>query len=151
MALVNGYAVNHSKDLSAAEWLLATDASSQHLIDFGPAAFPAYARLRCVPDPVRPGMDESDALVPADHRPDIDVARTAIRALVRYSSSVGDCCICLWEGYGGMFVDPELERGPLVTLPHRRFVLFTATIDELETGMTCSTPRSTRPRVSSGR
>lgn len=124
--------MEHSEDLSAAAWLSESDASPERLIAFGLATFPAYARLRYLPDPVRPGMTEADALVPDGHPTDIDAARTALRALARYSSSTDSCYVCLWEGYGGMLRVPGLTRGPLVTLPTRRYVLFTATLDELE-------------------
>lgn len=123
--------LRHSADLSAAAWLSETDASPERLITFGPASFPAYARLRYLPDPDRPGMTEAEAQVPSDHATDIDVARTGLRALVKYSFSTDSCYVCVWEGCG-MFRDPELTRGPLVVLPHRRYVLFTGTINDLE-------------------
>lgn len=125
--------MEHSEDLSAAAWFSESDASPERPITFGPATFPAYAGLRYLPDPVRPGMTEAEAVV-ADGRPtDLDAARSALRALARYSASTDSCYVCLWEGYGGMLRAPELTRGPLVTLPTRRYVLFTATLDDLET------------------
>jgi hypothetical protein len=127
-----GDALEHSEDVSAADWLSESAASPERLVRFGPATFPAYARLRYLPDPVRAGMTEADALVPFDHPADVVAARAALTALARYSRSTDSCYICLWEGYGGMLRVPELVRGPLVTLPHRRYVLFTATLDELE-------------------
>lgn len=122
--------LSRSEDLSAASWLSETDTGPARLITFGPATFPAYARLRYLPDPVRPGMSEADAQVSADHATDIDVARIALSALARYSSSTNSCYVCVWEG-DARFRDPELTRGPLVTLPHRRYVLFTGTLDDL--------------------
>lgn len=124
--------MQRSEDLSAAAWLSESDADSWRLITFGPATFQAYARLRYLPDPVRPGMNEADAQVPGGHPTDIDQARTALRALARYSSSTDSCYVCLWDGYSGAFSDPGLIRGPLVTLPHRQYVLFTGTLNELE-------------------
>lgn len=125
-------ALEHSENLSAAAWLSESDASPWRLVTFGHAAFPAYARLRYLPDPVRPGMTEAEALVPADHLTDIAAARLALRALARYSASTDRCYVCLWEGYSGMLRVPGLTRGPLVTLPGRRYVLFTATLNDLE-------------------
>ncbi len=124
--------MQRSGDLSAAAWLSESDPDPWRLITFGPATFQAYARLRYLPDPVRPGMNEADVQVPAGHPTDIDQARTALTALARYSSSTDSCYVCLWDGYSGAFSDPGLTRGPLVALPHRQYVLFTGTLDELE-------------------
>lgn len=117
-------------DLSAAAWLSTSDASPERLISFGPAVFPAYARLRYVPDPIRPGMAEADAQRLIDQATDVEVARVALEALARYSSSTDHCYVCVWDGYG-LFRDHEIARHPLVTLPHRRYVLFTAVLDDL--------------------
>jgi hypothetical protein len=123
--------LRHCDDLSAANWLSKTDVSPERLITFGPAKFPAYARLRYLPDPVRPGMAEADVQLPVGHAPDIDVARTALRALARYSSSTDSCYVCVWYGYG-LFRDPDLIRRPMVTIPHRKYVLFTGTVSDLD-------------------
>lgn len=117
-------------DLSAAAWLSATDADPTRLITFGPPAFPAYARLRYLPDPLRPNMRESDAQLSSRQATEVEMARTVLRALADYSSSTGDCFVCVWEG-GATFRDRGLTRGPMVTLPHRRYVLFTGTLDDL--------------------
>lgn len=119
-------------DLTAAAWLVNSTATPQRLLTFGPATYPAYARLRYLPDPARPKMRESDAMVPAEHRPDIDVARSAIAALIKFSTSTTACFVCLWEGYGGQLRDSELLNGPMVTLPDRRYVLFTAQVADLD-------------------
>jgi hypothetical protein len=37
------------------------------LVNFGPPDFPAYARLRFIPDPTKPGQEEADASVADDH------------------------------------------------------------------------------------
>ncbi len=49
-------------DLSAADWIAHSDLRWSQLVGFGPASFEAYARLRFLPDPVRPGQSENDAL-----------------------------------------------------------------------------------------
>lgn len=117
-------------ELAAAAWLDATEVGPTRLITFGPASFPAYARLRYLPDPVRPDMRESDVRLP--HRPptEIDLARTALEALAAHSSSTRDCYVCVWEG-GATLRNPALTRGPMVDLRHRRYVLFTGTLDDL--------------------
>jgi len=123
--------LQHSEDLSAAAWLSQTDASPEHLITFGPSTFPAYARLRYLPDPDRPGMAEADAQVPPGHVTDINAARTALKSLAKYSASIDTCYLCVWEGLG-TFRDPDLTRGPLVILPHRRYILFRGSLNDLD-------------------
>ena len=49
-------------DLSAADWITRSDLRWAQLVGFGPAGFDAYARLRFLPDPARPGQSENDVL-----------------------------------------------------------------------------------------
>ncbi len=100
------------------------------VVTFGPASFSAYARLRYLPDPVRPGMRESEVRLPARWTTEIDMARAALEALAGYSSSTRDCHVCVWEG-GAAFRSAALTRGAMVDLGHRRYVLFTGTLDDL--------------------
>ncbi|SHK78795.1 hypothetical protein [Actinacidiphila paucisporea] len=116
------------QDLSAADWLSATDARPMRLITFGPAGFPAYARLRFIPDPAGPGLSEADAELPDDHPSDIEQARTVLLAL---GESAEPCFFCVWEGYGGSFFGPESLRGPLVELPHRRYALYAGALGDI--------------------
>lgn len=118
-------------DLSAAVWLSESDADPWRLVTFGPSTFLAYARLRYLPDPVRAGMDEADAQTPPGHATDINAARTAVKALRKHSGSVDACYVCVWEGLA-TFRDPGLSRGPLVVLPHRRYILFSGALDDLD-------------------
>jgi hypothetical protein len=48
-------------DASAADWFIQARTPCEQLINFGPPDFPAYARLRFIPDPTKPGQDEADA------------------------------------------------------------------------------------------
>jgi hypothetical protein len=36
---------------------------------FGPPDFPAYARLRFIPDSTKPGQEQADAIGPAQRKP----------------------------------------------------------------------------------
>ncbi len=119
-----------SDELSAAAWLYATGAGPTRLITFGPDSFPAYARLRYLPDPVRPGMRESDVRLSPGRPHEIDLARTAVEALADVSSSTRDCYVCVWEG-GPALRDRVLTGGNLVDLGHRRYVLFTGSLGDL--------------------
>lgn len=120
------------RDLSAADWLMRSTADPTRLVTFGPAVFTAYARLRYIPDPDGPGLAEADVLLPEDHRSDVEQARTVLRALAGHTGTAGSCFFCVWEGYVGSFLDPQLVRGPLVTLPYRQYVLFSGDLGEME-------------------
>jgi len=117
-------------ELSAAAWLSATDVGPTRLSTFGPASFPAYARLRYLPDPVRPDMRESDVRLPSRRTTEIDMARAALEALADYSSSTRDCYVGVWEG-GATFRNPALTGGNMVGLRYRRYVVLTGTLDDL--------------------
>ncbi len=123
-------ALRPADELSAAAWLHATEAGPTQLITFGPNSFPAYARLRYLPDPVRPGMRESDVRLPPRRPAEIDLARTALEALAGYSSSTRDCFVCVWEG-GATLRDHAPAAGNLVDLGHRRYGLLTGTLSDL--------------------
>lgn len=121
--------MHRMEELSAADWLAGADTDPMRMITFGPAGFAAYGRLRFIPDPDNPGMSEADAVLPEGHRSDIEQARTVLLALGRPAEP---CYFCVWEGYCGSFLDPELARGPLVVLPHRKYVLFSGALQEIE-------------------
>ena len=53
-------------DVSAADWLVGQDLPWYQLAVSGPIGFPAYARLRFIPDPTYEGQGENDASSPAD-------------------------------------------------------------------------------------
>ena len=108
---------------SAADWLVGSGTPFEQLITFGPSGFEAYARLRFIADPDRPGQQEADADVPYDHPSDLAQARRALHLLEPFTSTPGDCCFLLWEGYSDSPLPPPVAHGPLVELPHRRYAL----------------------------
>src|SRR3712207_8763697 len=48
------------RSLSTASWLVSGNRRWNELVVFGPAGFPAYARLRFLPDPAFEGQSEND-------------------------------------------------------------------------------------------
>lgn len=62
---------------------------------FGPTGFDAYARLRLLPDPVRPGQSEND--VEADGR--ADQLPTLFEVLAARTTTPDDWWFCVWEGF----------------------------------------------------
>jgi hypothetical protein len=136
-------------DLSAASWLVDGDLPWQRLVTFGPAGFPAYARLRFLPDPAYPGQSEADAALDADAPPETGQLRALLDTLARFTSSPDDCYFCLWDGWfseftgstgvtavhqvsgtarPGLWTEPvprhRVPAQPKVRLPHRAYYLF---------------------------
>ncbi|WP_327288759.1 hypothetical protein [Streptomyces sp. NBC_01198] len=125
--------MHRSEDLSAAGWLTRTGADPMRLLTLGPAGFAAYARLRFIPDPDGPGLSEADVELPEDHPSEIAQARAVLRGLAGHTQAPERCYFCVWEGYSGSFLDPELlANGPLLVLPHRRYVLFAGELADIE-------------------
>ncbi|MBO4209267.1 hypothetical protein GSF22_25205 [Micromonospora echinofusca] len=102
------------------------------MITFGPAGFEAYARLRFIPDPTGPGQSETDADVPTEHPSDVEQTRRALRLLAAFTSTPQECYFCLWEGYSDAPLPPQVQRGPLVELPHRRYALLRGALGDID-------------------
>ena len=83
-------------DLSAADWIVHSDAPWQQLVGFGPDGFASYARLRFLPDPVRPGQSENDA----DGDGWTDQLPALFEVLATDTSTPDDCYFCVWDGFG---------------------------------------------------
>jgi hypothetical protein len=92
---------------------------------FGPVGYEAYARLRYIPDPTSPGQLETDADIPVDHPLWASQARRALDVLVDFTDTPDECFFCIWEGVAGNVLSVTERQGPLVAIPHRRYVLFT--------------------------
>lgn len=118
-------------DTTPAEWLVRSDTPAFQLITFGPARFEAFARLRFIPDP-ESGQKEADIELPAEHPSDIAQARRAIHRLASFTSTPGECYFCLWEGYSDVPLPPDVRRGPLVEVPHRRYALLRGSIQDID-------------------
>lgn len=124
--------LRYCSDLSAASWIVESGTPDMQLILFGPACFPAYARVRFIADPVGPGQAESDADVGADHPPDVRQAGRTLRGLAEFTSTPQDCYFCLWEGYSDVPLPPDARRGPLLVIPHRRYAVFRGALSDVD-------------------
>ncbi len=129
-------------DLSPASWITSSDLPWQRLVGFGPAAFPAYARLLFLPDPAYEGQEESDAALDDDAPSESARLRTVLETLTRHTRTPDDCYFCLWDGWGSDIWgdhddDPPRRRpriapafpssvlqGPKVVVPNREYFLF---------------------------
>lgn len=74
-------------DLSAAGWITASDRPWEQLVSFGPGGFPAYARLRFLPDPAYVGQEEGDLDIEIDDADDETALRVALETLTRQTGT----------------------------------------------------------------
>lgn len=123
---------HYCQETTAANWLVESVTPAMQLILFGPAGFEAYARLRFIPDPAGPGQEEADVELPDDHPSDIAQARRALHRLAPFTSTPEECYFCLWEGYSDIELPPEVLRGPLVEIPHRRYALLRGSLSDID-------------------
>lgn len=117
--------LRYTADTAAADWLASSRTPAEQLITFGPSGFEAYARLRYIPDPTSPGQLETDADVPAERQLWTPQVRRALHVLAAFTTTPDQCFFCLWEGGAATALSAAERQGPLVTVPHRRYVLFT--------------------------
>ena len=117
--------LTYCTDTAAADWLVCSATPPQQLIEFGPAGYEAYARLRFLPDPSWPGQAEADVEVP-DEAP-LTQVRRVLDHLAGFTASPDECYFCVWEGISGNDLD-GYSHGPMVTVPHRRYVMFTGRV-----------------------
>lgn len=82
-------------DISPADWIVSSDLPWERLVGFGPGGFERYARVRFLPDPVRPGQPESEADV--DAVPDELEQWSAMLELLASETSDPEHC---YFGYG---------------------------------------------------
>jgi hypothetical protein len=120
----------HTTDTAPAVWLANSPTPPQQLITFGPAGYEAYARLRYIPDPTSPDQPEIDAFTSTDVPLWGSQARRALTVLGDFTDTADECYFCIWEGVAGNVLTAVELQGPLVTLPHRRYVLFTGRLSD---------------------
>lgn len=125
--------LNYCPDTSAADWLVHSGTPGEQLITFGPSGFEAFARLRFIPDPAGPDREEANADIAEGRLSDIEQTRRALRLLATFTSTPQECYFCLWEGYSDAPLPPQAQRGPLVELPHRRYVLLRGALNDIDT------------------
>jgi hypothetical protein len=135
---------------------MASELPWQQLVGFGPGGFPAYARLRFLPDPAFEGQSENDVVVDDDDAPTETAQLLAVlESLTGYSRTPDDCYFCLWDGWGSdiwggdgvRIVDPQATvvrqgpqiapafpssvlRGPKVVVPNRAYYLFRGSVPD---------------------
>jgi hypothetical protein len=125
-------ALTPCSDLSAADWITGSDQSWQELIGFGPADFPAYARLRFLPDPLYEGQSENDVDVDEGAPGETAQLRAVLQTLTRHTGTPEDCYFCLWDGWGTDIegVPSSVLQGPKVVVPNRAYFLFRGAVSD---------------------
>lgn len=95
--------VTPCSDLSPADWLGDSELAWSDLVCFGPSGFPAYVRLRFLPDPSYEGQSENDVDVDFDAiRCATDQWQALCEVLAVHTSTPEDCYFCLWDGWGDL-------------------------------------------------
>lgn len=122
--------LRHVRDLEPAAWI--SDLTFAEATTFGPAGFAAYARLRYIPDPTRPGQSEGDVEVSEDQLSDLDQARLAFAHLAQHTESTEHCYFGLWDGYGYDRLPVGTGAHVMLDLPHRRYLLMQGSLDALQ-------------------
>lgn len=147
-------ALTPCSDLSPADWIVSSELEWQQLVGFGPAGFPAYARLRFLRDPDFPGQSLNEA---DSDRSDREQLRTLLEVLATHTRTPQDCYFCLWEGHGDIHggsavsvftgsddgdpdavpavepaFPPEVLDGPKVVVPARAYFLFQGQLHEAD-------------------
>ncbi|WP_237565916.1 hypothetical protein [Ornithinimicrobium cerasi] len=139
---------------SAAAWLVSRGRPWPRLALFGPAGLEAYARLRFIPDPNRPGQEEHEHDGGEDLPRELVQLRTVVDVLRRHTRTPDDAWHCLWEGWGDLHAGativttlhddgraegrpgapafpPGVLGAPTVHLPHRSHHLFRGPLSDL--------------------
>lgn len=106
-------------DLSAADWLTNSDLPWAQLVTLGPAGFPAYARLRFIPDPVYAGQSENDVELDGDHPSERTPLHDALALLTPHTTTPNDWYVAYWDGWGAEMFPPPVLKAPIVRVPNR--------------------------------
>lgn len=121
-------------DLSPASWLVTSDVPWDRLVTFGPAGFPAYARVRFIPDPTHRRQREWEADLDASPS-ETEQWRALLQILARETSDPSDCYFGLWEGWP---LSESVRRWPTFGVPRsaqiaaRSYFLFRGALSEAE-------------------
>lgn len=123
--------IQYCNDVSAAAWIVQANIPWTQLVGFGPPDFPAYARLRFIPDPTKPGQKEADVNIAYDHPTDMEQTQRALDHLRSFTATPEDCYFCVWEGHSDVHFRLSVLDGPMVTIPNRRYFLFHGSLTDL--------------------
>ncbi|GFZ94123.1 hypothetical protein [Nesterenkonia alkaliphila] len=121
---------------SVADWILHADLHWWNLVTLGPPGYPAYGRLRFIPDPTYPYQPESSVSLPADHLNEDHQLALALRTLAGHTDTPVQCYLLVWDGWGDdAWTRKHAESLTKVSLPtgEREYHLGRAPLTELIT------------------
>lgn len=121
-------------DRAAAKWITTSDEHWWNLVTLGPPGFPAYARLRFIPDPAYEGQSENDAARQDDALSDNDQLRIAVGTLLQHTGSPTEGYLLIWDGWGGDSFPEPLLRTPQVVVPNREYYLYRVSLQDFVSG-----------------
>ena len=109
-------------DVSASDWLVGQDMPWYQLSAKGPVGFPAYARLRFLPDIPSEGQQTTDlGFAESWYVENPGQFATVLELLSGYTSTPDNCYFCLWDGWGCEVIGDDI---PIVKIPNRDYWLF---------------------------
>lgn len=121
-------------DDSVAEWILRAKADWWQLVTLGPPDYPAYGRLRFIPDPTHQGQSENSVPLPVDHLDDGHQLALALHVLAGYTDTPNHCYVLIWDGWGDdKWASTHARALTTVSLPtgERKYLLGQAHLTEL--------------------
>lgn len=110
--------VTPCENATPADWITASELPWNQVVTFGPAGFPAYARLRLLPDPTYAGQSENSAEPSISPLTEREYLQAALSVLRGYTTTPDDVFLAFWDGYG--FKMP----GASFDVPNRSFYLY---------------------------
>ncbi|WP_010525085.1 hypothetical protein [Nesterenkonia sp. F] len=132
---MRGMTFNPCSDLTAAEWITASDEPWWSLVTLGPPGFPAYARLRFIPDPAYEGQPENDVVPQGDDLPEIDQLRVAVETLLPHTDSSAEGYLMMWDGWGEDAFPDAIVRTARVVVPNREYYVCKVSLPDFVSGV----------------
>lgn len=117
-----GMNLTPSLDARAARWIAVSERPWKQLAGFGPSGFPAYARLRFIPDPTHASQSENEAAPLPGAVPETEQLQALLSMLLHHTTTPEELFFCFWDGWGF-----ELE-GARVDVPNRSYFLFVGSV-----------------------
>lgn len=126
-------------DVAAAEWIATSDEHWRDLVTLGPSEFPAYARLRYIPDPAYEGQSEHEGArlygaLPADSLSEAEQLRLAVGALLQHTTTPTEGYLLMWDGYGDNVLPTAVLHSPRLVIPGREYYLCQVSLLDLVSG-----------------
>ncbi|WP_326565357.1 hypothetical protein VSH64_26280 [Amycolatopsis rhabdoformis] len=123
--------LEYEADTRVAQWLVETGAGGR-LVLFGPKGFEAYARVRFIRDPQRPGEREADVTLARSHKSDLWQTQRVIARLTEFTTT-DHGYFAVWDGYSDL---PLPTYDGLFELPHRRYAIFKGPLNAIDDWVT---------------